>query len=118
MSEPDYIFKIVIAGSGGVGKTALSRRFFESDFRTDLTQTTLRVSIFTKKIIVNGKIVRLVSLDTAGQEYYGRLRTAYYLGAKGALLLFDLTQHRTLQVLDGWLKELKDNTSEDISIIL
>ncbi|MFX0092304.1 MAG: Rab family GTPase [Candidatus Hodarchaeota archaeon] len=112
-----YIFKIIVIGNTGVGKTALLRRFIEDSFSPS-SSITLGVDVLTTNIRVNGDLVRLQCCDVAGVNYFSRFRPTYYRGAKGALLVFDISRSTTVEELDLWLRELKINITEDIPIVL
>lgn len=117
VQQPNYLFKIVAIGSGGVGKTSLIRRFAESRFDASYLPT-LGVDITTKRVEVDGIEVKLICVDTAGQEYFSKLRPTYYKGANGALVVFDITKLKTFEAVDRWLSELKNNVEEEIPKIL
>ncbi|MFX1511257.1 MAG: Rab family GTPase [Promethearchaeota archaeon] len=114
----EYLFKIVAVGSGGVGKTSLIRRFAEGKFSESYLPT-LGVDITTKIIDFGERgMVKLICVDTAGQEYFGRLRPTYYRGANGAMVVFDLTKEKTFTAVPKWLNELKPNVRGDIPLVL
>ncbi len=115
----EYLFKVVAVGSGGVGKTSLIRRFAEGKF-SDSYLPTLGVDITTKifKFEEKNVSVKLIIVDTAGQEYFGRLRPTYYRGANGALIVFDLTDIKSFTALPKWLNELQPNVRAGIPKIL
>ncbi|MFX0206068.1 MAG: Rab family GTPase [Candidatus Hodarchaeota archaeon] len=115
----EYLFKIVAIGSGGVGKTSLIRRFAEGKF-SDSYLPTLGVDITTKIFHFGEKkaAVKLIVVDTAGQEYFGRLRPTYYRGANGALIVFDVTDIKSFNALPKWLDELRPNVRAGIPKIL
>jgi len=106
-----YLFKIVSIGSAGVGKTSLIRRFAQGKFQQSYLPT-LGVDITTKEVNVDGVDVKLICVDTAGQEYFGKLRGTYYRGANGCLLVFDLTRTPTFKACPGWLNEFRMNLVE------
>ncbi len=101
-----YLFKIVSMGSAGVGKTSLIRRFAHGKFQKSYLPT-LGVDITTKEVVVEGTDVKLMCVDTAGQEYFGKLRGNYYRGANGCLLVFDLSRSETFNDCPGWLNEFR-----------
>ncbi|MHA1167524.1 MAG: Rab family GTPase [Candidatus Hodarchaeales archaeon] len=120
--EPDYIFKIVAIGSGGVGKTSLIRRFATDKFQESYLMT-LGVDFTTKEIYVKeyDLKVKVIMVDTAGQEYYGRLRPTYYQGANGCMLCFDLTTRTSFDALPNWLTEIQSvisNQSDKVPFAL
>ncbi|CAO3693621.1 unnamed protein product [Umbelopsis ramanniana] len=119
--EYDYLFKLVLIGDSGVGKSNLLSRFTPikkySSRRKSSTQSnefnlesksTIGVEFATKNII----------WDTSGQERYRAITGAYYRGAVGALLVYDITRPSSFQNIDHWLKELKDHADENIVMML
>ncbi|MFX1340983.1 MAG: Rab family GTPase [Promethearchaeota archaeon] len=97
-----FILKILTAGEGGVGKTTLLHRYVEGKFSAD-TKMTIGVEFFLKEIDLDGKQCTLQLWDFGGQERFRFLLESYVLGAKGALLMFDLTRPMTLENLQQWV---------------
>ena len=97
-----FILKILTAGEGGVGKTTLLHRYVEGKFSAE-TKMTIGVEFFLKEIEVDGKQCTLQLWDFGGQERFRFLLESYVLGAKGALLMFDLTRPMTLENLEEWV---------------
>jgi small GTP-binding protein len=114
-----YLFKIVSIGSAGVGKTSLIRRFAQGKFKKNYLPT-LGVDITTKEVNIQDVAVKLMCVDTAGQEYFGKLRGNYYRGANGCLLVFDLTRAPTFKDCPGWLNEFRMHMvdNEKIPLVL
>lgn len=100
--------KILTAGEGGVGKTTLLRRFVEGQFFSE-TKMTIGVEFFLKSIILGDNEITLQLWDFGGQERFRFLLGSYVLGAKGALLMFDLTRIATLEKLDQWVQIVRQN---------
>ncbi len=112
----DYAFKIITLGSPAVGKTSLIRRFADNKFLEDY-KTTLGVDITTKNIILKKEIyVTLLCVDPGGQDFFGKLRPVYYRGARGAVILFDLTRRSTFEDLHHWKAEFQSEVGEDIPL--
>lgn len=105
--EAEYVFKIVAVGSGGVGKTSLIRRFALNKFEINYVMT-LGVDFTTKELTVFDKFVKIVCVDTAGQEYYGKIRPSYYSGATAAFIVFDITNRNSFDSLPKWINELRE----------
>lgn len=109
----EYVFKCVAVGSGGVGKTSLIRRFALNKFENSYLMT-LGVDFTTKEIILDDpedpekkKLkIKLVLADTAGQEFYGKIRPGYYSGSNAAIIVFDLTNRNSFESLPRWIGEL------------
>ncbi len=98
-----FILKILTAGEGGVGKTTLLHRYVEGKFSAE-TKMTIGVEFFLKEVIIDQKQCTLQLWDFGGQERFRFLLESYVLGAKGALLMFDLTRPMTLENLENWIK--------------
>ncbi|KAJ7948707.1 Ras-related protein like [Quillaja saponaria] len=113
----DYLFKVVIIGDSGVGKSNLLSRFTRNEFSLD-SKSTIGVEFATRSIQVDDKIVKAQIWDTAGQERYRAITSAYYRGAVGALLVYDVTRHVTFENVERWLKELRDHIDSNIVIML
>lgn len=97
-----YILKILTAGEGGVGKTTLLHRYVEGKFSAE-TKMTIGVEFFLKETKIDSKQCTLQLWDFGGQERFRFLLESYVLGAKGALLMFDLTRLITLENLEQWV---------------
>uniref|UniRef100_A0A0D3FR86 GTP-binding protein n=2 Tax=Oryza TaxID=4527 RepID=A0A0D3FR86_9ORYZ len=135
--EYDYLFKIVLIGDSGVGKSNLLSRFTRNSFSLD-SKSTIGVEFATRTIqvtmpasasfssaspdllclLVEGKIVKAQIWDTAGQERYRAITSAYYRGAVGALLVYDVTKATTFENVKRWLKELRDHADSNIVVML
>ncbi|KAF5460941.1 hypothetical protein F2P56_020775 [Juglans regia] len=113
----DYLFKVVLIGDSGVGKSNLLSRFTRNEFNLD-SKSTIGVEFATRSVRVDDKIVKAQIWDTAGQERYRAITSAYYRGAVGALLVYDVTRHLTFENVERWLKELRDHTDSNIVIML
>ena len=116
-SEPDFLLKIVLIGDSGVGKTNLLSRFARDQFNPD-SKSTIGVEFATKTLEIEGKTVKAQIWDTAGQERYRAITSAYYRGAIGALLLYDITASLTFNSLTRWLQELRENADSNIVVML
>ncbi|KXS13402.1 Rab11-1c [Gonapodya prolifera JEL478] len=115
--EYDYLFKIVLIGDSGVGKSNLLSRFTRNEFNLE-SKSTIGVEFATRSIQVDGKTVKAQIWDTAGQERYRAITSAYYRGAVGALLVYDIAKHITYENVVRWLKELRDHADSNIVIML
>ena len=116
----DYLFKILILGDSSVGKTNIIKRFLHNDFELN-SKGTIGVEFDCKNLMMGEKkedIVKAQIWDTAGQERYRSVTKAYYRGAKGALVVYDITRRLTFDNIDGWILDLKTNGSKDIFIVL
>uniref|UniRef100_A0A7N8YA93 Ras-related protein Rab-25 n=1 Tax=Mastacembelus armatus TaxID=205130 RepID=A0A7N8YA93_9TELE len=115
--EYDYLFKVVLIGDSGVGKSNLLSRFTRNEFNLE-SKSTIGVEFATRSIQVDGKTVKAQIWDTAGQERYRAITSAYYRGAVGALLVYDIAKHLTYENVERWLKELRDHADSNIVIML
>ncbi|OQV22810.1 Ras-related [Hypsibius exemplaris] len=113
----DYLFKVVMIGDSGVGKSNLIHRFTKNEFRVE-TQTTMGVEFAKKSIKIDDKIVKAQIWDTAGQERFRAITSAYYRGALGALLVYDISKQSTYDSLTRWLAEIRDYGERGIVVIL
>ncbi|KAI6230667.1 Ras-related protein Rab-11A [Aphelenchoides fujianensis] len=113
----DDLFKIVVIGDSGVGKTNLISRFAFNKFSTS-TLTTMGVEYATRNVDVEGKTVKTHIWDTAGQERFRAITRAYYRGAVGALLVYDITNEDTFDDVVRWLVELKVHADPGVLIVL
>ncbi|KAL8790858.1 MAG: hypothetical protein Q9195_006183 [Heterodermia aff. obscurata] len=115
--EYDFLFKVVLIGDSGVGKSNLLSRFTRNEFNLD-SKSTIGVEFATRSIQVDAKTIKAQIWDTAGQERYRAITSAYYRGAVGALLVYDISKHQTYENVQRWLKELRDHADANIVIML
>ena len=115
--EFDIIFKIVLIGDSGVGKTNLLGRYLKKEYKEE-TKATVGVEFGEKKYELNGLKIKAQIWDTAGQERYKAITSMYYKGAKGALIVFDLSSKNTFQNVEKWYNEIKKTSDPNINLIL
>ncbi|XP_059646354.1 ras-related protein RABA4d-like [Cornus florida] len=113
----DYVFKVVLIGDSAVGKTQLLSRFARNEFSLD-SKATIGVEFQTKTIVIDHKTVKAQIWDTAGQERYRAVTSAYYRGAVGALLVYDMTKRQSFEHMARWLEELRGHADKSIIIML
>src|SRR5277367_6415707 len=111
------ISSVVLIGDSGVGKSNLLSRFTRNEFNLD-SKSTIGVEFATRSIQVDAKTIKAQIWDTAGQERYRAITSAYYRGAVGALLVYDISKHQTYENVTRWLKELRDHADQNIVIML
>ncbi|KQK10572.1 hypothetical protein BRADI_2g54950v3 [Brachypodium distachyon] len=130
-NEYDYLFKIVLIGDSGVGKSNILSRFTRNEFCLE-SKSTIGVEFATRtlqltkgsriwtpvKKRIDGKTVKAQIWDTAGQERYRAITSAYYRGAVGALLVFDITKRQTFDNVQRWLRELRDHADANIVVMM
>lgn len=115
--EYNYLFKIVVIGDSGVGKTNLVGQFVDDVFRND-EKPTVGVEFSSKVIEMNGHDIRCQIWDTAGQERFRAVTKAYYNGAVGALVVFDITNSKSFENITKWIDEAEQNTKKDTVILI
>ncbi|KAH9024155.1 GTPase [Lactarius pseudohatsudake] len=113
----DYLFKIILTGDTQVGKSNLLSRFVRNEFNVE-SRSTIGVEFATRTITVDDKRVKAQVWDTAGQERYRAITAAYYRGAVGALLMYDVTKPSTFASVKRWVEELREHASPHIVTLL
>lgn len=113
----DYLFKVVLIGDSGVGKSNLLSRFARNSFNLE-SKTTIGVEFATRTVEIDGKLIKAQIWDTAGQERYRAITSAYYRGAVGALLVYDISKMQTLESCERWLREMREFSNESVSVML
>ncbi|TNN02218.1 hypothetical protein fugu_009705 [Takifugu bimaculatus] len=113
----NFVFKVVLIGESGVGKSNLLSRYTKNEFNHD-SRTTIGVEFSTRTVELNGFTIKAQIWDTAGLERYRAITSAYYRGAVGALLVYDITKHLTYDSMERWLKELYEHAEANIVVML
>ncbi|KAK9130100.1 hypothetical protein Sjap_010587 [Stephania japonica] len=113
----DYVFKIVLIGDSAVGKSQILSRFARNEFSVD-SKATIGVEFQTRTVVIQHKSVKAQIWDTAGQERYRAVTSAYYRGAVGAMLVYDITKRQSFDHIPRWLEELRGHADKNIVIIL
>ena len=113
----NMLFKIVLVGDSSVGKTNLFLRYIKNEFDPQ-TKATIGVEFGTKIIKINNYNIKIQIWDTAGQERYKSITNAYYKGAQGAFLVYDITNKSSFLNIDKWIRDLKNNGDEKIVLFL
>ena len=117
MPKAEYMFKLVVVGDSGVGKSQLLSRFTNDEFDLD-SKSTIGVEFSTRQIEHDGKTIEAQVWDTAGQERYRAITAAYYRGAVGALLVYDITKRDSFENCERWLKELRTHGDAQVVAML
>ena len=115
--KDDFKLKIVVVGDSGVGKTNLIRRFIQDDFQSN-SKATVGVEFFSKSFKINDNVFKIEIWDTAGQERYKSITAAYYKGAKGGLVVYDVTSKTSFDNVDNWVSEIKEKASTDMRTMM
>ncbi|MHA1913006.1 MAG: Rab family GTPase [Promethearchaeota archaeon] len=104
----EFVFKITVLGEAAVGKTSLLNRFCEDSFQDDY-KPTLGANIIRKDVSIEENVkVRLIMWDLAGQEKYNVIRSMYFQGCEGALLVYDVTRYNTFDSIKSrWLRDFQ-----------
>lgn len=114
----DLVFKVIVVGDSGSGKSCLIQRYLTNEFMEDYT-VTLGVEYHSKSVKIDGNIsVKLQFWDTAGQEAFNSLVKAFYRNAHAVVLVFDITRRQTFENLDLWQQQALENSPEDAFYIL
>lgn len=118
--EREFVFKITILGDAAVGKTSLINQFVEGSFQEDY-KPTLGANIVRKDVDlseINAQI-RLIMWDLAGQEKYNVIRSMYFQGCVGALVVYDITRYQTFENVESkWLKDFKKYVKKEGAYVL
>jgi Ras-related protein Rab-10 len=109
----DLLFKLLLIGDSGVGKTCILFRFSEDAFNTTFIST-IGIDFKIKTIELKGKKIKLQIWDTAGQERFHNITTSYYRGAMGIMLVYDITNAKSFDNIAKWLRNIDDHANEDV----
>ena len=112
----DVIFKVVIFGDAGCGKTTLRKRFMTDIFISD-THQTIGVDFETKDLELDGKKIKLLIWDFAGEERFRFIFPKYIYGAMGGILMYDITNYSSFSHISEWLSVI-NGTTQRFPIIL
>ncbi|KAL3360200.1 hypothetical protein AABB24_016612, partial [Solanum stoloniferum] len=113
----EYLFKIVIIGDSAVGKSNLLTRYARNEFNLH-SKATIGVEFQTQTLEIDGKEVKAQIWDTAGQERFRAVTSAYYRGAFGALVVYDISRRTTFDSIPRWLDELKTHSDTTVARML
>ncbi|XP_022202556.1 ras-related protein Rab-13 [Nilaparvata lugens] len=117
MAESNTTYKVLVLGDSNVGKTCLVHRYCDETYYDTYTAT-IGIDYKQKIITVDGARVKLQIWDTAGQERFRTLTTAYYRGAMGILLMYDVTRIESFNNLSHWMHDIKEYASPGVVIVL
>lgn len=104
-------------GDSGVGKSSLIIRWTQDTFSTDLVGT-VGVNFKTKRVSVDGGDCQVQVWDTAGQEQFHKITTSYYKGVNGILLVYDVSDQRSLDNVSYWIKNIKSHATDSVQVAL
>ena len=119
MDDEEYslIFKIILIGDSGVGKTNILSRYVNNSF-SDSTKSTVGVELGCNIEDINNTKIKIQIWDTAGQERYKSITKTYYKGSKGALIIYDISRKESFTNVDKWIGDLKEYGEENVCILL
>ena len=115
--KEDLFFKIVVVGDCAVGKSNILSRYINNQFSKE-SKSTIGVELSSKCFKIDNKVIKINIWDTAGQERFTSITSAYYKGAKGALIVYDITRQDTFDNIDKWLRELRLKINADIKVFI
>ena len=115
--QEDYKIKIIVVGDSGVGKTNLINRFASDKFDTN-SKATIGVEFVYKALKINKEVIKVEVWDTAGQERYRAITSSYYKGAKGAIIVYDITNEDSFNNVESWMNEVTKKGKTDMQFLL
>ncbi|KAG0598432.1 hypothetical protein M758_12G072900 [Ceratodon purpureus] len=113
----DYLFKVVLIGDSAVGKSNLLSRYARNEFNLN-SKATIGVEFQTQSMEIDGKEIKAQIWDTAGQERFRAVTSAYYRGAVGALIVYDISRRNTFENVGRWLDELRVHSDASVVVML
>lgn len=113
----DYLFKLLLIGDSGVGKTCILFRFSDDAFNSTFIST-IGIDFKIKTIELHGKKIKLQIWDTAGQERFQTITTSYYRGAMGIMLVYDITQSSSFGNINKWLRNIEDHATDNVAKLI
>ena len=117
LDEYDFLFKLIIVGDSNVGKTNIMSKYIHNQFNQH-SKSTIGVEFGTKIVNIDNKKIKAQIWDTAGQERYKSITSAYYKGAKGALIVYDITNKFSFDSVDKWVQDLNSYGDKNITLLL
>merc|ERR1712196_86366 len=113
----DYLIKLLLIGDSGVGKSCLLCRYSEDIFNNKFI-TTIGIDFKIRTIELDGKRIKLQIWDTAGQERFRTITQAYYRGAMGILLVYDVTDEKSFGNIRSWMRNIEQHASTEVVKVL
>ncbi|KAG0805605.1 hypothetical protein G6F20_011772 [Rhizopus arrhizus] len=115
--EYDHFLKLFLIGDSGVGKSNIKSRFKRNKFDLEF-RSTVGVEFKSKTIEIDNRIIKAQIWDTSGQERYRAISSAYYRGAKGIFIVYDITSRSSFENVQSWLKDIRYHTDPNVVIML
>lgn len=113
----DYLFKLLLIGDSGVGKTSILFKFSEDTFSPAFIST-IGIDFKIRTIEVDGKKIKLQVWDTAGQERFRTITTAYYRGAMGIMLVYDVSNLKSFENISNWIRNIEMHATQDVELMI
>ena len=119
MAEDDYemMVKIILIGDSAVGKTNIMSKYLKNEFHED-SKATVGVEFGSKQFKIEGHTIKAQIWDTAGQERYKAITSAYYKGAKGAFVVYDITRKGSFESIEKWVNDLTSTADKKLTIVV
>ena len=119
MEDENYemMFKVVLVGDSSVGKTNIMSKYLKNEFHED-SKATVGVEFGSKQFTIEGHSIKDQIWDTAGQERYKAITSAYYKGAKGAFIVYDITRKNSFDSIDKWVNDLTASADKKLTILV
>jgi len=119
MEDDNYemMFKVVLVGDSFVGKTNIMSKYLKNEFHED-SKATVGVEFGSRQFNIEGHVIKAQIWDTAGQERYKAITSAYYKGAKGAFIVYDITRKESFDNVTKWAEQLKSTADKNLTIII
>ncbi|MES1920695.1 GTP-binding protein [Bonamia ostreae] len=116
-NQNELLYKLLLIGDSGVGKSSLLLRFTDGSFEKSFIST-IGVDFKIKKTKVDDKNVKLQIWDTAGQERFKTITSSYYRGAHGIIIVYDVTQRESFENVKSWMSEIDVHGSNEVEIVI
>merc|ERR1712100_73312 len=115
--EYDFLFKLLLIGDSGVGKSCLLLRFADDTY-TETYISTIGVDFKIRTVEIDGKVIKLQIWDTAGQERFRTITSSYYRGAHGIIVVYDVTEKDTFDAVERWMTEIERFAGNEVNKML
>nr|AAW31991.1 CG2885 [Drosophila melanogaster] len=117
MGHFDYLFKVLVLGDSGVGKSCLLMRFSDDRF-TEKYLRTMGIDVKARSVELVSRVMMLQVWDTSGDKRFNSLMPSNYRSAHGILLVYDITSSKSFQNIDGWMKEIRRMCPDKVTVLL
>ena len=118
MEQKEFLYKILLLGDTSVGKTCFLMRYTDNTFQ-EIHMSTIGLDYKLKNVqLDDGKMYKIQIWDTAGQDRFRSITKNYYKGAHGIVLIYDITDKKTFDNVRNWLRQIKEEVSDKVCIIL